>query len=87
MPASTFRPEERKLFLKYLDQWQGLIGCGKQRDEDGDLINPKDELVDTIIQEFFETFPERDSLQHATGDLVLRPDVRDKLHSVSFQFV
>jgi hypothetical protein len=38
----------------------------------------KDELVDTIIQEFFETFPERDSLQHATGDLVLRLDVRDK---------
>lgn len=86
MILSSFRPVERALFLGYLEEWQGLKGTGKQRNEEGDLVSPKDELIDTIVQHFFESFPERDASQHpaVTGpdNLTLTPEARDKLHNV-----
>lgn len=82
MLQSFFRAEERALILKNLEDWQGLAGCGTQRDDDGDLYSAKDDLIDNIVQELFETFPERDITQHPGSSIAMSQSDRDKLHTV-----
>jgi hypothetical protein len=74
---------EKTLVLKYLDEWQALKGTVKYRGEDGDLVHPKDELIDTIILDFFRTFPERDISKFPRSIVALPVEERDKLHGVS----
>ncbi|KAG8712166.1 hypothetical protein FRC08_014959, partial [Ceratobasidium sp. 394] len=69
----------------FLDQWLSLEGVGKQRDELGDLFNPKDKLVDTVIQQFFQSFPLRDISSPSAGPDAFSQSIRDTLSSVSSQ--
>lgn len=87
MVASLFRPAERSLILSHLLEWQGLKGSGKQRNQDGDLVNIKDELVDSIVLELLQEFPDRDITKSPSGPLVFTQEQRDKLHSVSVLWV
>jgi hypothetical protein len=82
MLRSLFRDAERELILSYLEEWDGLKGRSKERDEQGDLFSPRDRLVDNIIKELFERFPERDIGQQPDHPLAFQPMDRDKLHTV-----
>jgi hypothetical protein len=79
---SLFRNPERELILTYLEEWDGLKGRSKEPDEQGDLFSPQDHLVDNIIKELFERFPEWDIGQQPENPLVFQPMDRDKLHTV-----
>jgi hypothetical protein len=80
--AFLFRPAERKLILCRQDEWDSLKGRGKERNEDGDLVNPRDELVDELVQELLVQFPERDISQTPRTHLTFTAGERDMLHSV-----
>jgi hypothetical protein len=82
MLRSLFRDPECELILTYLEEWDGLKGRSKERDEQGDLFSPQDHLVDNIIKELFERFPERDIGQQPENPLAFQPMDRDKLHAV-----
>lgn len=84
MRKSFFRPAERQLLLTHFDDWRGLAGSGTQRDQDGNIYNAKDNLIDDIIQELFERFPERDLAQCPTSLDVMSQDDRDRLHTASY---
>lgn len=71
------------MLLRNLEDWQGLAGSGTQRDEDGNLFNAKDDFIDNLIEEFFETFPQRDIARHPGSSTAMSQLDRDKLHSVS----
>ncbi|KAF8594273.1 hypothetical protein BDV93DRAFT_515910, partial [Ceratobasidium sp. AG-I] len=81
MLQSIFRDQEKDLLLSFRDQWEGLKGSGKQRDEFGDLVNAKDDLIDLIVQDFFEAFPERDITRSPNNILAFSQNDRDKLHT------
>lgn len=82
--AFLFRPAERTLILCRQDEWESLKGRGKERNEEGDLVNPRDELVDELVQELLERFPERDISQTPRTAVTFTADERDMLHSVSW---
>jgi hypothetical protein len=84
MLRSLFRDAERELMLSYLEEWDGLKGRSKERDEQGDLFSPRDRLVDNIIKELFERFPERDIGHQPDNPLAFQPIDRDKLHTVCY---
>lgn len=73
---------EKTLLLSHQSTWEGLKGTEKQRDGEGNLINAKDELVDDMIQELFEVFPERDLTRNPASALAFAQPDRDKLHTV-----
>lgn len=79
-----FRPEERVMLLQNLEDWEGLAGSGTQRDEDGNHFSAKDNFIDNLTQEFFETYPERDLARQPGSPIVMSQSDRDKLHSVRF---
>ncbi|KAF8599480.1 hypothetical protein BDV93DRAFT_560280 [Ceratobasidium sp. AG-I] len=81
MLESVFRDNEKALIMRFRDQWEGLKGSSKQRDEFGNLMNAKDDLIDTIVQDFFETFPERDVTRSPGHKLAFNQSDRDKLHT------
>jgi hypothetical protein len=83
MLPSLFHNPERELNLSYLEEWDGLKGCSKERNEQGDLFSPRDCLVDNIIMELFEHFLEWDIDCQPGNPLVFQPMDRDKLHTVS----
>jgi hypothetical protein len=83
MSPAYFRPAERELILGRLAEWEALKGVGKERDEEGDLFSPKDRLVDAIVEEFFQVFPDRDSTKWPGGQVAMTQEERDKLHMVS----
>lgn len=87
MVASVFRKQERAQILSHLEEWQALKGRGKERDEDGDLFSPRDRLIDDIVYEFFQMFPERDFFKDPTHELVFKQQDRDRLHSVGVRFL
>jgi hypothetical protein len=82
MSPAYFRPAEKELILGKLAEWEALKGAGKERDEEGDLFSPKDRLVDAIVEEFFQAFPDRDSRKRPTSPLAMTQEERDKLHTV-----
>jgi hypothetical protein len=77
-----FRDPERELILSYLEEWDSLKGRSKERDEQGDLFSPRDHLVDHIIHELFEQFPERDISREPESPVAFTQEDRDKLHTV-----
>ncbi|KAG8708797.1 hypothetical protein FRC08_018702 [Ceratobasidium sp. 394] len=81
MPPSIFKPVERAFILERLKGWLDMRGCGKERDNDGDLYNPRDRYVDATISLLFERFPERDSAQSPQGTEVFSVKERDALHT------
>lgn len=82
MLQSFFQPLERELILGFREAWTSLKGSGKQKDQFGNLINAKDELIDGIVQDLFEAFPERDLVRNPGGALAFSQSDRDKLHTV-----
>jgi hypothetical protein len=82
MIPSYFRPQERALILSRLEDWEQLQGLGKERDEHGELYSSKDRLVDEVIQELFEQFPERDSARRPGSAIAFTREERDALHTV-----
>lgn len=82
MLPSIFRTAERNLVLEYLDEWKKLKGSGKGMDNEGDLLSLKDELVNQIIQDLFNHFPERDLTRSPQHPLVWEQADRDLLHAV-----
>jgi hypothetical protein len=60
-----------------------LKGRSKERDKQGDLFSPRDRLVDNIIKELFECFPEQGIGCQPGNPLVFQPIDRDRLHTVS----
>jgi hypothetical protein len=82
MIPSYFRPQERALILSRLEDWEQLQGLGKERDEHGELYSSKDRLVDEVIQELFEQFPERDSARRPESRIAFTREERDALHTV-----
>jgi hypothetical protein len=83
MSPAYFRPAEKDLILAKLAEWEALKGVGKERDEEGDLFSPKDRLVDAIVQDFFQVFPDRDITKRPGSPVALTQEERDKLHTVS----
>jgi hypothetical protein len=83
MSPAYFRPAERELILGKLAEWEALKGVGKERDDDGDLFSPKDRLVDKIVEEFFQAFPDRDFTKRPGSPVAMTQEERDKLHTVS----
>lgn len=59
MIAAYFKKAERQFLLTKVVEWNDLKGLGRQRNNDGDLINPKDNFIDDLVGEFFATFPTR----------------------------
>jgi hypothetical protein len=87
MIPSYFRPLERALILSRLEDWEQLQGLGKERDEHGELYSSKDRLVDEVIQELFEQFPERDSARRPESNIAFTREERDALHTVRKKLV
>jgi hypothetical protein len=56
---------------------------GKERNEEGDLFSPKDRLVDAIVEEFFQVFPNCDSTKRPGSQVAMTQEEQDKLHTVS----
>ena len=71
------------MLLRSVEDWQGLAGSGTQRDEEGNLYSIKDDFIDGLVQEFFESFSERDAAQRPPNEFTMPQADRDKLHSVS----
>lgn len=85
MLHSIFRKNEHKFILSHLPQWVSFAGLGKKHDKDGDLYSERDNLVDSIISEFFSKFPERDITRDPSNSLAFNQKNRDKMHSVSMR--
>jgi hypothetical protein len=83
MLPSLFREPEHELILSYLEEWDRLKGQSKERDDNGDLFNLQGQLVDNILQDLFEQFPERDISHHPVNPLAFQQEDRDRLHMVS----
>jgi hypothetical protein len=83
MLPAYFRDPERELILSYLEEWDSLKGRSKEQDEHGDLFSLRDRLVDHIIHERFERFPERDVSREPDSPIAFTQDDRDKLHTMS----
>jgi hypothetical protein len=82
MIPSYFRPQERALILSRLEDWEQLQGLGKEQDEHGELYSSKDRLVDEVIQQLFENFPERDSARQPGSGIAFMREEQDALHTV-----
>jgi hypothetical protein len=65
-----------------VEWWKGLKGVGKERDEDGNMISAKDELIDEMVAALLGHFPERDSTGGHVGPLVWGQTDWDCLHSI-----
>jgi hypothetical protein len=82
MIPSYFCLQERALILSHLEDWEQLQGLGKERDEHRELYSSKDRLVDEVIQDLFEQFPERDSARQLESNIAFMCEERDALHTV-----
>ncbi|KAF8608029.1 hypothetical protein BDV93DRAFT_504543 [Ceratobasidium sp. AG-I] len=87
MLQSTFTKAERNLLLSKVEQWQDLKGTSRKRNEEGDLVNPKDGFIDDLIEEFFSEFPERDIARQPDSETAFTQKERDKLHSRLKQYL
>lgn len=82
MHASRFDPSEKDFLLSKKDGWDELEGVPRERNPEGDLINPRDEFISNLIEEFFQAFPARDSSSQPTSATAFSAKERDRLHTV-----
>lgn len=83
MLPSRFTADEKKFLLGHLDGWDELEGVGRERNSDGDIINPRDEFISSLIADFFDAFPNRDSSRQPSSATAFTMQERDRLHVVS----
>jgi hypothetical protein len=83
MSPAYFRPAERALILAKVTEWEALKGVGKEQDEEGNLFSPKDRLVDRIVEENFQAFPDCDITKRPGSPVALTQEEWDKIHTVS----
>ena len=82
MISAYFKGPERELLLSKVHEWNELKGSGRQRNEEGDLVNLKDDFIDDLVGEFFAQFPHRDIFQNPTGPDAMPQEERDRIHTV-----
>lgn len=87
MLPARFNAEEKSFLLSRIDEWDELEGLGRERNSEGDIINPRDEFISDLIEAFFDRFPGRDSSRQPTSLTAFSPKERDRLHMASFRMI
>lgn len=83
MLPSQFSPNEKEFILSRKDGWDELEGVPRERSLEGDLINPRDEFISNLIEDFFVAFPARDSSLHPNSPTAFSTKERDRLDMAS----
>ncbi|QRV87031.1 hypothetical protein RhiJN_15049 [Ceratobasidium sp. AG-Ba] len=81
MAPSLLTPDERTFVAGYAQGWIQLSSCENERDEFGELFNPQDQYIDTLIHDFFARFLYRDMNSEAADARAFPIGVRDTLHT------
>ncbi|KAF8594268.1 hypothetical protein BDV93DRAFT_515921 [Ceratobasidium sp. AG-I] len=87
MISAYFKDAERELLLSKVSEWNDLKGTGRQRNEDGDLVNLKDDFIDDLVGEFFARFPGRDIFHSPDSPDAIMQTERDRLPTRMRQFL
>ncbi|QRV73882.1 hypothetical protein RhiJN_01896 [Ceratobasidium sp. AG-Ba] len=81
MPRGLFNSDERTFLLGSYQTWVDLCGSSKIRNSDGELLNPKDQHIDTVIFKFFQMYPHRDLEAQPDSSTAFTISQRDTIHT------